>query len=152
MNKFLLSGLLAVGALVASQQTAQAWFQWKFSAGVNMQWQSANNNWLWGALRDGNPTCDNGPGYNNGHPGYPGAYPGPGYGHDFPFFGTAPVAPGVAPGAAPAAPTSTPAQQTNWYGGNPYSTVGYNPYAYPNPYYPASYGHHHYAPSYWYGR
>ena len=99
MNKFLLSGLLAVGALTASQQTADAWFNWKFSAGVNMQWASANNNWLWGALRDGPPPGEFGGGYGHGYnPGCVNGFPGgPGYGHDFPFFGAAPVAPGAAP-------------------------------------------------------
>jgi hypothetical protein len=163
MKKLFLSGLLALGATLVSQQSAQAWVNFKFSAGVNAHLQSGNNCLLWGLFKDGpgGPDCFNGhPGGLQGYPGPHGPHgpygpgPGPGYGHDFPFFGSATPVP-AAPPAGPTAPTSTPAQQTYWQGGNPYHTTGYNPGAYPYPtvnpgyYYPANYGHY-YAPSYWY--
>lgn len=143
MKKAIFSGLLALGLALTSQQEAKAWVNFKFSAGVNWQWQSGNNCLLWGAARGGQVP---GPEAFGGY-GHPGMAPA------FPYFGAAPSGP-VGPDAS--APTSAPApapmQQTLWYGGNPYTTVGYNPYSYettPTYYYPSYY---YYAPSYWYGR
>lgn len=157
MKKIILSGLLALGAALASQQEAAAWVNFKFSAGINWQLQSGNNNFLWGVFRNGQvPGAE---GYPGGMPYHGG--PGPhGYGSQFPYFGQAAPVPTAPAAAAPTgtAATSTPAQQTYWQGGNPFHTVGYNPSynpytpaSYPGYYYPNYYGYY-YAPSYWYGR
>lgn len=140
MKKAYVSGLLALGLALTAQQEAGAWVNFKFGAGVNWQWQSGNNQVLWGAFRSGQ-------------------LPGPeafgGYGHPggFPHFGGAPA--GTDAPAATSTPSTpaaaAPMQQTLWYGANPFSTVSYNPYSYgyaPS-YYPSYY---YYTPTYWYGR
>jgi hypothetical protein len=167
MNRFLSLGMLALTALLATEQQAPAWVNFKFGAGINWHWQSGNNSILWGVVRDGQPP---GPEFFNpyGCPpgGYSGAFglPNGHYGpQDFQYFGAAPRQNPAAgqPAATPTPPTTLPptAQQAYGYGVAPgwpsqsiYQPVSYNPYYTtsnyytPNYYYPASY------PSYWYGR
>lgn len=139
MNKFILSGMMALGLAMASGQEAKAWVNFKFGVGLNWHWQSGGNNFLWGLARGGQVPGPEAFGYPGG-----GFHPGMGHGQEFPFSTSAvPVAPAAPAVASPAAPSATPAQQAYWYGGNPYHTVGFSP-----SYYTPNY----YAPSYWYGR
>lgn len=148
MRKAFFLGLTALGLALASGQEAKAWTNFKFSAGVNWQWQSGDNCLLWGLFRNGQVP---GPEAFQ-HYGYPP------HGSTFPFFGAAPAAPAATtPTNANPSSTSVPAQQTGWYGGNPYYTTGYTPYnptyAYPTDYgFGAGYYGGYYYPSYWYGR
>jgi hypothetical protein len=85
MRKILVMGVMALGLALASEQTASAWVNFKFGAGVNWNWQSGGNNFLWGLFRNGQPPApDCPPGYGYG-PGVGHGYPGPGpYGPSFP--------------------------------------------------------------------
>jgi hypothetical protein len=73
MKKFLMMGVLAVTAVMLSQQQASAWINTRFSIGFNWQWQSGNNSWFWGTFVNGQtPGFDFGPGFEpdvmpNGH-------------------------------------------------------------------------------------
>lgn len=53
MKKFALAGLFAIAAIALSQQQASAWVNHRFSVGLNWHRQSANNNFIWGAFRNG---------------------------------------------------------------------------------------------------
>jgi hypothetical protein len=133
MKKFLAMSVLALSVAALSQQSASAWVNTKFGAGINFAYQSGGNNFLWGAFRNGQPPAPECPvGCPSGafDGGYapaplpqapcPPAHPGHGGHHH-----TAPVLPS---GAAPA------------------SYRHYNTVTYPN-YYPA-----YYYPVNWYGR
>jgi hypothetical protein len=155
MKKLFVASVLALGLVMASQQTASAWSEFKFSAGVNLGWVGGGNRILWGAYHSAPYPGgqDLGPFFpglaaaanNNQYFGYP---PAPAYGAP-PVYGVPAVgAPAyVAPQPAPLAPPHPPApsgtgvQQTyyGYYDGG-YQSAGY----YPNSYYTA--------PSYWYGR
>ena len=82
MRKAFFLGLTALGLALASGQEAKAWTNFKFSAGVNWQWQSGDNCLLWGLFRNGQVP---GPEAFQ-HYGYPP------HGSTFPFFGAAPAA------------------------------------------------------------
>jgi len=162
MKKILGLGLLAV-CLAMSERPASAWVNSKFGIGLNWNWQSGGNNFLWGLFRNGQPPgpgCDGpcgpgfggagfgGPGYGPGCPG--GACPGgmggggffPGlppagaiYGpQDFQFFGRQPSA----------QPNNTAEVQQNQQYAQPtsYRATAYYPYQnYPYQavnYYPAN--------------
>jgi hypothetical protein len=157
MKKILTAGLLALSAALITDQQASAWINCKFSVGLNWNWQSGGNNFLWGAFRNGQPPCPDG-GHGGGYPGgYPTTFPGfQQYGpQDFQYFGR------NGNGAAPAqanpghTPVAQPAHTSQVsYGASPYQQVGYttttnNPYYYY--YYPQSY-YGYQVPSYWYGR
>jgi hypothetical protein len=58
MKRFCSAGLLALSWMLASQDHASAWVNFKFSAGINWQWQSGGNSVLWGAWRNGPPGCE----------------------------------------------------------------------------------------------
>jgi hypothetical protein len=51
MNRILTLGVLALGLILGSQEKASAWVNFKFGAGVNGNWQSGNNCFLWGLWR-----------------------------------------------------------------------------------------------------
>jgi hypothetical protein len=141
MKKLLSIGLLSVCALAFSEHQAQAWVNCKFSVGLNWQLQSGNNNFFWGAWKNGQV-----PGPEAFAPGMP--YGG---GGAFPYFGYAPQA------APQAVPTQTaPPPQAAYYTPqtyNPYQTVSYQTYGYyyyPNTYYPIHQQYYGPAPTYWY--
>jgi hypothetical protein len=178
MKRFLVLGPLALTLALLSGQTASAWVNFKFGAGVNWSWQSGGNNFLWGFFRNGQPPGPDVAYPPNGHaPGYPpgyGGYPGyppqatfPGnptpYGpFDFQYFGHQPgmghdaaQQPQSAP-ANPQTPVAGQNTQVSWYGNGAYQPVSYshtsfysNPWQYPVS---SSNGTYNQAPSYWYGR
>jgi hypothetical protein len=162
MKKILVLGALALSIGLLSQQQASAWVNCKFGVGLNWNWQSGGNNFLWGAFRNGQPP---GPDccYAGGHPGsrpgstFPGFTPyGP---YDFQYFGQQPQGNGTQNTTTPVAP-QTPAggtNQTSGYYNSYYQPVSYSPgyygYNYPSGYsYPAQGYYGYQAPSYWYGR
>src|SRR5207249_4894599 len=89
MKKILAMGITALSLALISEQQASAWVNWKFGAGINFNWQSGGNNFLWGAFRNGQPPapdccpppcCPGGvpgcaPGCAPGNRGYPGFPP-----------------------------------------------------------------------------
>jgi hypothetical protein len=105
MKRFLSIGLLATSAVLADQAPASAWVNFKFSAGVNWQFQCAGNN-----FRNGQPP---GPEAIHGAHGH-----GQSHFHGYaapqqPYYGFNPTMPQQPPapanGAPSAAPTSLPA-------------------------------------------
>lgn len=160
MKKLLSIGLLTVCALAVSERQADAWVNAKFSVGLNWHLQSANNNWLWGAWKNGQVPGPEAFGQPSGYPGQYGPMPGPGPymppAGTFPFFGNNPQ--GVPTETAP----PPIAQGQNAYypmqNYNPYQTVSYQQggYYYPNYYQPNYYqpnyyqGYAYQSPYYWY--
>lgn len=156
------AGLLALALAALADQPASAWVNSKFGIGLNWNWQSGGNNFLWGFFRNGQPpgpNCDPccgpggcGPGgFAPGGPGCmpPGMYPSGGhfpgfipagniYGpQDFQFFGKQ-------PNAQPNSPDATTQGPNNLYRTSSYS--GYYPYY--HYYYPANgntYGNPYYS-------
>ena len=53
MKKFIVVGLLALGLTAVSQQQASAWYKLNFSIGMNFNWESGNNSYLWGMVNSG---------------------------------------------------------------------------------------------------
>jgi hypothetical protein len=160
MKRLLAIGLLTLCALIACERQAHAWVNAKFSVGLNWQLQSANNNVLWGAWKNGQVPGPEAFGHPGGHPYGPGMMaPGmmmPPASQGFPYFGTNPQTPqGFPVETAPPPQTALQQQQQiqayynamqQYY--SPFQTVSYqNGYYYPNYYYPA-YGYQ--VPSYWY--
>jgi hypothetical protein len=158
MKKILTAGLLALSAALITDQQASAWVNCKFSVGLNWNWQSGGNNFLWGAFRNGQPPCPDGA-HPGGYYGHPTTFPGfQQYGpQDFQYFGRNGNGATPTPGqTAPTTPAAQPAHtsQVSGYGSNVYQQVGYttdasNPYYYY--YYPQTY-YGYQVPSYWYGR
>lgn len=105
MKKLLVLGCAAVVVALATGRPADAWINSKFSVGLNWQWQSANNNFLWGVFRNGE-VPQGGGAYYMGAP--PAAVPGQ---QPFPWFGNTPPQ------------SNTPAAST---GQMPYSNASYN--------------------------
>lgn len=143
MKKLMILGTLALALVLASEQSASAWSNIKFGAGVNLHWQTGDNNILWGVLRNGQIP------HPGGYGGYGGGY---GYGHPgggFPMYYEPTAADANNNGGAAAGKQSAgapaPVNQTS-YPANPYGyyyPVSYNPY----------YGYQGYqVPSYWYGQ
>ena len=64
MKKLLMTGILAITALAMSQQQAHAWVNARFGIGLNYQWQSGGNQFLWGAWTGGQPP---GPEFGGGY-------------------------------------------------------------------------------------
>ena len=122
MKKLLVASVLALALLMGSRQSASAWSEFKFSAGVNFGWVGGGNRILWGAYHSapfpGNPDLG---------PWFPGLFPG-------------------YPPVAPVAPVVPIAPQAPHHAYNPYYNSGYQPVGY----YDAGYSQQ--APSYWYGR
>jgi hypothetical protein len=152
VKKFIVAGLAALGLVLASQQQAAAWSKFSFNAGVSINYEGGNNNFLWGAFRGGQV------------PGYPtdvymgqNAYPGCAFGYpgavDYGYAG------GYQGGyVAPAPQQDAPKQQAEtralyqpnyYYQPVSYQSYGYYPYASQSYGYGAGYGQ---VPSYWYGR
>ncbi len=85
MKRILVLSVFAIGMLATTQQEASAWVKTKFGVGLNWDYQSGGNTFLWGLWR-------------NGQPGGPEVF-GP---HAHPHFGVSPyfgVPQGFAPGA-----------------------------------------------------
>jgi hypothetical protein len=55
MKKLVVAGLFAISVLAISEQQASAWINSRFGVGLNWDWQSGGNNFLWGAWRNGQP-------------------------------------------------------------------------------------------------
>jgi hypothetical protein len=170
MKKILAMGLLALSLAVVSEQQASAWVNCKFGVGLNWNWQSGGNNFLWGLFRNGQPPSPDIAYPGHGPAGYPPGYIPPQqtfpgiqpYGpYDFQYFGRNPQGTGThaAGQAAPTAPvqqTPTAQQNVSWYGNSLYQPASYSADAYSN-YYNAAQNYYGssqapQAPSYWYGR
>lgn len=174
MKKIMVLGLSALGLALLSQEQASAWVNCKFGVGLNWNWQSGGNNFLWGAFRNGQPPGPEVayPGHHHGPQGYGGGmqtFPGSAapYGpYDFQYFGSNPQngtnAAGQGTQANPAVQSTTGQQNVSWMGNSLYQPVSYSPaaYGYYNYYNPSqswsqsnyqSYGPYQ-VPSYWYGR
>jgi len=137
MKKLLVGSALALALTLASQQSASAWSEFKFSVGVNICYRGGGNYHAWNIshVRYSAP--------------YPGCYDGgfaPGFlvrstfsgfpGHA--YADAAPAWQAPAPNAAPTAPAAA-AQQAY----SPYYNTGYQPVGY----FPG----YSQTPSYWYG-
>ena len=165
MKKLLSMGLLTLCALALTERQADAWVNSKFSIGLNWHLQSANNQVLWGAWRNGQVPGPEAFGHPGGGPlqfgpgGAP-AYMPPATG--FQWYGANPQA--FSPGAPAGYPQETappptmamngqqayyPSQQ-GYY--NPYQTVSYQPGGYYSPsyFYPSYQSYTQQAPYYWY--
>jgi hypothetical protein len=164
MKKLLAMSVLALAAVAVSGRPAQAWSNWKFNVGLNLQYQGADNSVLWGLFRGGPvQCCVGGPGANpygnpypyfdptgglyskNQPPNLPGA-PGTGAGQSPPATAQTPTTPSANP-APPTAPVPTAAasvfQPVGYVGSS--STSFYGPAA-------SQSTAANRAPSYWYGR
>ena len=158
MKKMFVVCALAMAVTMASQQTASAWSECKFSIGMNFAHAGGGNRFFWGLYHSA-PY----PGGQDLGPFFPGLAAAANNGQYFgwppagavgpaPYVVPAPsgAPPYVAPAPSPVTPltplTPTPhvnsgVQQTYYY----YDS-GYQPTSY---YYPGTY---YQAPSYWYGR
>lgn len=130
MRKILAMGAFALTLTLAQTQEVSAWINHRFSIGLNWEWQSGNNNLLWGAFRNGNP----------GEPLPPGGFGhcfghgcNTGFGFDNPFHYGASLEP---PAYTPPPPSPTQAYYPPAY---PYHNVGYGYYTMPVYYYPTGY-------------
>ncbi len=158
MRKILVFGALALGLALGSEQTASAWVNFKFGAGINWNYQSGGNNTLWGLFRNGQPPGPDGQQFGPGGQTFPGH---PQFGpQNFQYFGNQGYNPGVGqqtvPTDVPAFPAQTPVAQAYGYG-PVYQPVSYNPYynsayGYSAPVYqPVSYNPYAYSqPAYFY--
>jgi hypothetical protein len=156
MKKLITLSVLTACFTFTSTQQASAWSNIRFGAGVNLHWQTGDNNLLWGFFRNGQIPYPAGGGYG---------MPGPGGGFQGYYDPTGTVDPNAAKQsaatpAAPAAPAVAPNPGTNQvsYGQNPYGAF-YQPVSYyPNnnnqaPTYTPNYPYYPYqVPSYWYGQ
>ncbi len=55
MKKILAIGVLTICSIAFTQQQASAWINSRFGIGMNWDYQSGGNNFLWGAWRNGQP-------------------------------------------------------------------------------------------------
>jgi hypothetical protein len=157
VNKLIVAGALALGLVLTAQQQASAWTKWSVNVGICINYEGANNNFLWGAFRSGQvpgwPTdvYMGGPFADHGAAPF---YFDPGYG-----YGGCPNCVGEAPTTAEP-PTNPPAAKKN-------NTQAINYPSQPAAYYPSAgsyqypaygysygydYGYAQQVPSYWYGR
>ena len=70
MKKIALAGLVAISMMALTQQQASAWVNSRFGVGLNWEMQSGGNNFLWGALKNGQPPGPesfSGSSYGHGH-------------------------------------------------------------------------------------
>ena len=157
MNKLIVAGALALGLVLTAQQEASAWTKWSVNAGISINYEGGNNNFLWGMYRSGQV-----PGYPTdvymgpyGLASSPAPLAGPdcAYGYPgYPLYGSAAPAPVTTetPVAAPKTSTQAiyyPNQPAAYYpnaGSYQYPTYGYS--------YGNGYGYAQQVPSYWYGR
>jgi len=143
MKKLLVTCVLALTILMAHRQSASAWSEVKFSAGVNLGWVGGGNRFLWGLYHSA-PY----PGGQDLGPFFPGiaAAANNGAYYGYPAAGAYPPAGYPVPAQAPA-PHPAPAAGAMQYSYNPYTNSGYQPVGYEYSGYSASQ-----VPSYWYGR
>jgi len=135
MKKMLTAGLMALGLVLASQQTAPAWVNFKVGVGFNWQFQSGGNSLLWGLWEDGQVPSPHfhgpAPVHNVYQPvhvdmGHPHGIVPPHYNHSAPPPNWTPPAPhSVDPAAGHRVPAAYPA-------------VGQGHYSFENYYHPAS--------------
>jgi hypothetical protein len=139
MKKLLVGSVLALAVTMASQQTASAWSEFKFSVGFDICYRGGGNCRYWGIyggrVSAPYPDCGVG-GFGPGY-GFAGAFPGLVGGYGYADNGSNWQAP------APAAQTA-PAAAPQAY--SPYFNSGYQPVGY---FYP---GYSQQTPAYWYGR
>lgn len=174
MKKLLTISALALTLTVLAAPRASAWANFNFGVGLNLSYQSGNNRWLWGALRNG-PVGTEGynwayspsqwgpwePGLAPSAPGYgsnPAFLGGPHAGFDpsfagAPAYGAAPAPSWVAP---PPAQQLPPAKKDNKNDNDQVRTSSwsyYQPTSYPQTAYPAAgYNYGGYTPNYSYGQ
>src|SRR5262245_21970186 len=86
MKRFLVASILALGLMAWSPNEASAWSKFNFNIGLNISYEAADTNFLWGLFRSGPHPFAGQPGYfegqNGGHGGYtpdvtPGSQPAP---------------------------------------------------------------------------
>lgn len=139
MKKLVVASVLALAVCMASQQTASAWHDIKFSAGITFSATGGGNNFLWGFAKGATyPGADAPPGFlgHGGYGDYSGAAAAPAWQAPAPApEHKAPAVP--AGGGSGVQPSYFPSYSTG------YQPVGY--YYYPG-YYPSQ------VPAYWYGR
>jgi hypothetical protein len=154
MKRFLVACSLALAVVSMADQKAMAWKKFNFNIGMNISSEAAENNFLWGAFRNGpHPFAQGGHGGGYGAGGYgPGGYGPGGYGGADPLQYYNPLPQGGAPNNLPFPQQSTPAQNSpsgqqgtgaaqgtqrvgySYYNSYPYNSTGY-----------------YQVPSYWYG-
>ena len=127
MKKLFVASALALALTAASQQTASAWCEFKFSAGVNLSYRSSGSCTNFGIYRQSTPIND--------------CCPFPCAGDAFPYYGGHAAVQGAESYYGGYA-AQTPAAQPY----NPYYNSGYQPASYSFP------GSYYQAPTYWYGR
>jgi hypothetical protein len=145
MKKMLVACALALAVTAASQQSASAWHDIRFSAGVNFCCKGGGNslvwNWSGGIVGAPYPGCGFDGGFDHGYAVGPMFQNYQGYAYN----GAAPTWQAPAPSPVPQAPATAgnAAQQTY----SPYYNTGYQPVGYSYP------GYSQYqVPAYWYGR
>ncbi len=156
MKKLIVTSAFAVALLAMAQGKAQAWNEFKFSAGFDIQYRGGGNRFLWG-LCESSPFPACGPDAAMCGPfgcppcGPAGCYPGmvPGVPCNLPGAGAAPAKPADAkPGVKPASASFQPVGYSNPAG---YAYPSYNSsYGYPGAYGNAAWQNYQ-VPSYWYG-
>ena len=141
MKKLLVASVLALAVALASQQTASAWHEWRFSAGISFAGRGE-----WFSCNPYPGDCSNCGPFGGMFSSY---YAGPAFGH----YGDAgaPSWQAPAPSADPKVPGDnkgpTPAAAGLPQTYSPYYNTGYQPVGYTYPGYSP-----YQVPSYWYGR
>ncbi len=142
MKRFLVACAAVAALLAVADQKASAWTKFNFNVGLNMSYETADTNLLWGLFRSGpHPFAQQGQdpygygGYWNGGHANAGQG-GANYGY-YPYF-TAPTT--TPPATLPAPGQSAPAQSP---ASNQTSQIGYF-------YYPQTAGYSYSVPYYWY--
>ena len=117
--KKILGLCLAAAVLAAVPQHASAWSNIRFGAGVNLHWQTADNNLLWGGFRNGQIPSPYG---HHGHDGFHGHH---GHHHApmpfYPIDSVAPTAEPVHAGTQNAGPVQAAPVSNYHFSSNPYS-------------------------------
>src|SRR5438876_1185003 len=108
MKKFLTAGLVAAAWVLASHQHASAWVNFKAGIGLNVEWQSGGNSFLWGAVRGAQPPGPQCFGYG------PAPYGQPMVADAMPSYYDAPQQDYYLPHPAPAPGWTPPAPQPGW--------------------------------------
>jgi hypothetical protein len=127
MKKLFVASALALALTAASQQTASAWCEFKFSAGVNLSYRSSGSCTNWGIYRQSTPidSC-----------------PFPCASDSFPYYGGHAAVQGAESYYGGYAAQTPAAQPYNPYYNSGYQPVGYNYSGYSS----------NVVPAYWYGR
>lgn len=137
MKKLLVASVLALALVSGSQQQASAWSHFKFNIGMNVDWSTGNNCWLWGAFKNGQIPEGYGGGPLGDHYAAPQAiYSQPGFN-----------APAPTPMQRQSAPATSSSMMAGYYPGNYYYPANYGQ----GQYYPGSYYQQaNYAPATYY--